>query len=116
MSEQTGYPVEPPSGGYPIEKREVVAKTPDLRMVILTLARGQEVPWHFHTQTTDTFICMEGPMVIETRAPEGRLELTAGQIHAISAKRPHRVLGKEGGRCKFAILQGVGTYDFNRLR
>lgn len=116
MTEQTGYTVEPPSGGYPIEKREVVAKTPDLRMVILTLARGQEVPWHFHTITADTFFCMVGPMVIETRDPEGRVELNAGQLHAIPAGRPHRVTGKDGGRCKFAILQGVGLYDFNPLR
>jgi quercetin dioxygenase-like cupin family protein len=116
MSEPTGYAVEPPSGGYTIEKREVVAKTPDLRMVILTLAPGEEVPWHFHTATADTFFCMEGPLVIETRAPAARVELNAGQIHAIAAPRPHRVRGKDGGRCRFAILQGVGAYDFNPLR
>jgi len=31
----------------------------------------------------------------------------------VPPKRAHRVAGKDGGRCKFAILQGVGTYDFN---
>ena len=100
---------------YPVEKREVVAQVPDLRLVILTLAAGQEVPWHFHTNVTDTFICMEGPMVIETSGPRRAVELKPGETHAIPARQPHRVHGKDGGRCKFANLQGVGTYDFNPL-
>jgi hypothetical protein len=33
-------------------------------------------------------------------------------MHAVPAKRAHRVTGKDGGRCRFAILQGIGTYDF----
>jgi quercetin dioxygenase-like cupin family protein len=86
---------------YPLEKRELIAEAPGLRMQILTLAAGQEVPWHWHSEVTDTFWCMDGPMVM---AP--------GQMHAVPAKRAHRVTGKDGGRCRFAILQGVGTYDF----
>jgi quercetin dioxygenase-like cupin family protein len=97
---------------YKVEKREVLAQVPDLRMVVLTLAAGQEVPWHFHSNVSDTFFCLEGPMVIETHEPEGAVELTAGQTHAIPAQRAHRVHGKGGGRCKFAILQGIGKYDF----
>ncbi len=59
----------------------------------------------------DTFICMQGPMVIQTR--QGRLELSAGEMGSVPARRAHRVSGKDGGPCKFALLQGVGTYDFN---
>jgi hypothetical protein len=33
-------------------------------------------------------------------------------MHAVPAKRAHRVTGKGGERCRFAILQGIGTYDF----
>jgi quercetin dioxygenase-like cupin family protein len=112
MSEQPTYKVEAPSGGYKIEKREVVAQVPDLRMVMLTLAAGQEVPWHFHRNVIDTFFCLEGPMVIETREPAGAVELKAGQTYAVPALQPLRVHGKDMGRCKFADLQGVGKYDF----
>ena len=31
----------------------------------------------------------------------------------VPAKRAHRVTGKNNGPCKFGILQGIGTYDFN---
>jgi mannose-6-phosphate isomerase-like protein (cupin superfamily) len=118
---QPQYKVEPSSGGYKVEKREVVATTPDLRMVILTLAPQEQVPWHFHHNVSDTFFCMEGPMVIHMRDSDEAVELFAGQMFAVPVGRPHRVTGKavagEGtGRCKFAILQGVGKYDFVPLK
>lgn len=100
---------------YVVEDREMVAETPDLRMVVLTLGPGHEVPWHWHSNVRDEFICLEGPMVVEMRAPRERVELAAGERCAVPAKRAHRVSGKDGGRCKFAILQGVGRYDFNLI-
>jgi quercetin dioxygenase-like cupin family protein len=98
---------------YEVENYEMWAETPELRMVVLTLAAGQEVPWHWHTNISDTFFCMAGPMVIETRAPREIIELKPGETHVVPAKRAHRVTGKNDGPCKFGILQGVGTYDFN---
>ena len=99
--------------GYVVEDREVVAATPDLRMTVLTLGHGQEVPWHWHSEVTDHVICLEGPMVVEMRAPRERFELDAGGRCAVPPKRAHRVSGRNGGPCKFAVLQGIGTYDFN---
>ncbi len=101
---------------YPVERREMVAETPQLRMVMLTLAPGQEVPWHWHSNVTDTFLCMEGPMVVETREPAAQFELAPGQSCQVPARRMHRVHGKDSGRCKFANLQGVGTYDFHLVK
>jgi len=98
---------------YSVENREMVAETPDLRMVVLTLARGEEVPWHWHSNVNDHIICLEGPMVVETRAPRERFELMPGQRCTVPARRAHHVSGMDGGRCKFAILQGIGRYDFN---
>ncbi|MGO8916189.1 MAG: cupin domain-containing protein [Stellaceae bacterium] len=98
---------------YAVAEREMVAETPELRMVVLTLAPGQEVPWHWHSAVTDHMICLEGPMVVEMRAPRERFELLPGGRCTVPARRAHRVSGKAGGACKFAILQGVGTYDFN---
>lgn len=103
----------PKRPSYEVAGYEMWAQTPDLRMVVLTLAAGQEVPWHWHTNVSDTFFCMQGPMVIETRAPRELIELKPGETHVIPAKRAHRVTGKEMGPCKFGILQGIGRYDFN---
>jgi quercetin dioxygenase-like cupin family protein len=98
---------------YDVADYEILAETPDLRMVVVTLAEGQEVPWHWHSNVTDQFFCMKGPMVVETRVPREVIELNAGDTWAVPAKRAHHVTGKNGGPCKFGVLQGVGIYDFN---
>ena len=41
MSDQKDQP-------YTIAGREMIANTPDLRVQILTLTEGQEIPWHHH--------------------------------------------------------------------
>ncbi|MBX6320472.1 MAG: cupin domain-containing protein [Rhodospirillaceae bacterium] len=97
---------------YEVADYEVVAETPDLRMVVLTLAAGQEVPWHWHSTVADHFFCMRGPMTVETRAPREVFELGPGDTCVVPARRAHRVAGRDGGPCKFALLQGVGPYDF----
>ena len=62
MSQATGP-------GYEIAGHEIMAETPDLRMVVLTLAAGQEVPWHWHSHVVDRFFCMQDPMVVEPGPP-----------------------------------------------
>jgi len=54
---------------YTIEDRQLIAETADLRVQILTVAEGQEIPWHHHSAVTDSFTCLEGPMVVRTRGP-----------------------------------------------
>lgn len=98
---------------YTIENIEVLADTPDLRMTVFTVGAGQEIPWHWHSNVSDTYFGMEGVTVVETRAPNARLEIRPGQTGMVPPKRAHHVTGKDGAGCKFAILQGVGTYDFN---
>lgn len=97
---------------YVIEHREVVAETSTLRVSILTLAAGQEVPWHYHSQVTDTFYCLEGTLSVETRSPDARHLLNIGESCAVPCMTAHRVTGHEGGRARFLIVQGIGTYDF----
>ena len=97
---------------YAIEDRRLIAETADLRVQILTLAAGQEVPWHYHTAVTDSFICLEGPMVVQTRTGDADHELRPGETFAVAPKTAHRVAGKDGGRCRFVLVQGVGAYDY----
>ena len=99
-------------GSYEIAGREIVAEGADLRVSVLTLVAGQEVPWHYHNEVTDSFVCLEGPMVVQTRAPRNTYRLEPGQRCAVPAKTAHQVQGENGGPCKFLIVQGVGVYDF----
>lgn len=91
---------------------EIVAGVPDLRVVVLMLEAGQQVPWHHHSNIEDRFICMEGPMLISLRAPDDVVRLAPGETFTVATGRPHEVRGEADGPCKFAIVQGIGEYDY----
>lgn len=99
-------------GSYEVAGREIVAEGADLRVQVLTLAAGQAVPWHYHSEVTDSFVCLEGEVVVETRAPRATHVLAPGQRCVVGPKTAHTVHGRDGGPCKVMVIQGVGTYDF----
>ena len=99
-------------GSYTIKGREPVMEGTDVRVQILILDKGECVPWHYHSEIADDFVCMEGPMVVETRAPRNEYVLQPGQRCTVPAKTAHYVRGVNDGPCKFMIVQGVGVYDF----
>lgn len=97
---------------YPADERMTLCEAPGLRVRRLSLAAGQCVPWHLHTTITDTFFCMEGPMRIATRDPEGEHVLQAGGTLAVAPGTAHYVAGVDDGPCRFMLVQGVGEYDY----
>lgn len=90
---------------------ETVMEGADMRAVLLTLAAGECVPWHFHSKISDAFFCLRGPMVVETRAPRSVKELQSGERYLVPPKTAHYVHGKDDGPCQFLVLQGIGVYD-----
>ena len=99
-------------GEYPAAGRLTLAEAPGLRVRQLSLAVGQCVPWHFHSEITDTFFCMQGPMCVRTRSPDAEFVLQAGDTLAIPPGRHHYAAGVDKQACSFMIVQGVGTYDY----
>src|SRR5689334_23569123 len=88
---------------YAIAGRELVAEGADLRVQVLSLAAGQCVPWHYHSEISDSFVCLEGPMVVETRAPRHAYRLLAGEASAVPPKTADYMHGEADGvpdRCR----------------
>ena len=96
---------------YEIAGRELVAEAPGLRVQVLTIEGEQCVPWHHHTAISDTFFCLEGPMVVETRAPRAEYVLGPGERCEVPPKVAHYVHGLNDGPFKYLIIQGVGVHD-----
>ena len=94
-----------------IADRETIMEGADMRVRVLTLAKTECIPWHYHSEITDSFVCLEGPMVVETRAPRAEYVLGPGERCAVPPKGAHTVHGLDGGPFKFLIIQGVGVYD-----
>ena len=55
------------------------------------------VPWQYHSELSDSFVCREGPMVVETRAPRHTYRLLAGERCAVPPKTAHYVHGEADG-------------------
>jgi len=112
----TAQPTDDYDHLYITEERRTLAEAPGLRVRILGLSHSQNVPWHTHSEITDTFFCMEGPMEIHMLEPKEAVLLQPGGTYSVEPERPHFVQGETGGACRFMIVQGVGTYDYLPLK
>ena len=92
---------------YPTESTETLAEAPSLRVRRIALGHGQCVPWHYHSQVTDTFFCMRGPMQVKTRSPDEMQVLQAGGTYAVKAGTAHYVSGVDGRPLR--IYGGAGN-------
>jgi quercetin dioxygenase-like cupin family protein len=106
---------------YSIAKREVIAETDNLRVVLMTLAPGEATPWHQHTEITDTTFALTGAVRVEIEpAPDGAAQANAVERHELFPGAPcrvppgtmHRVVNAGLGHCSFLLVQGLGKYDF----
>jgi quercetin dioxygenase-like cupin family protein len=71
----------PPS--YAVKNIETVANGSDLRARLYTLAPGDMIPWHFHSQITDWYFCLGGCLRIEMRASPAEELLAASKTYSI---------------------------------
>ena len=94
-----------------IRDLEIIAETPELRVVRIGLEPGETIPWHSHTQISDRFFCTEGEMTVETRAPRQTHRLTPGSDCMVPARTAHVVTNVGAAPCRFVLVQGIGAYD-----
>ena len=90
---------------------EIIAKAKDLRVLILALGPEESLPWHRHTEVTETIVCSEGPIQIELRHRDQVRILEAGELTSIEPGQSHQVCGVNGKPCKFLLILGVGNWD-----
>ena len=107
-AERKLQPVKDASHLYEVERRARHAERPGFRVSELQLSPTQTVPWHFHTNISDTFYVLEGQM----RDPKEEVRLGVGESFVAIAGRPHLVTNAGKTSLTFLILQGVGEYDY----
>jgi quercetin dioxygenase-like cupin family protein len=92
-----------------------LATVPGLRVQFVTLAAGQSVPLHRHSEVSDTILPVVGPVVVEMQAPGVLHRLAPGERLTIPAGTPHLVHGEDGAPCRFLNLHAGGAYDFQAI-
>ena len=104
---------------YRVQKVLVIVKGTDVQVRELTVAPGEEVPWHFHTKVTDWCYCLEGVINAETRQPSvpgqaSAQRLLPGQSCRIDPGTEHRITNGGDTVCRYLLVQS-GEYDFNKI-
>ena len=99
---------------YTVEESTILSEANGLRVLRVSLAPGDVIPWHRHTAIDDTFLVMTGTLQIDLRAPEAQAFVRPGETFVVPAGRAHRVSNDGPERCRVVIVQGVGPYDFVR--
>jgi mannose-6-phosphate isomerase-like protein (cupin superfamily) len=107
-----GQSIRDASHLYEVERRVEHAARPGFRIMELQLSPTQKVPWHSHTDITDTFYVLEGHMRLFLQDPKEEVNLNPGETHAVGAARPHLVTNGGAKSLTFLVLQGIGDYDY----
>jgi mannose-6-phosphate isomerase-like protein (cupin superfamily) len=107
-----GQSIRDASHLYEVERRVQHAARPGFRIMELQLSPTQKVPWHSHTNITDTFYVLEGHMRLFLQDPKEEVNLKPGEIHVVGAARPHLVTNGGTKSLTFLVLQGIGEYDY----
>jgi mannose-6-phosphate isomerase-like protein (cupin superfamily) len=105
-------PVKDASHLYEVERRAQHATRPGFRIVELQLSAKQKVPWHTHTNVSDTFYVLEGQMRLFLQHPKEEVNLKPGEVYVVRPTRPHLVTNGGTKSLTFLVLQGVGEYDY----
>ncbi len=105
-------PVKDASHLYEVERRARHAARPGFHISELQLSPTQKVPWHYHTNVSDTFYVLEGQMRLFLQNPKQEVRLGPGESFVAVARRPHLVTNAGATSLTFLILQGIGEYDY----
>lgn len=97
---------------YEVERRAYHLQRPGFRISELQLSPSQTVPWHYHSNVSDTFYVLEGELRLFLQKPKEEVRLGPGESYAVAAGRPHLVTNAGSGSMTFLVLQGVGEYDY----
>jgi mannose-6-phosphate isomerase-like protein (cupin superfamily) len=97
---------------YVVKHVETVVAGTDARVRLFTLAQGDVIPWHCHSQCADHYFVLEGELTVETRNPDKLREIKRGERHNIEPRAAHQISNRSQGDCRFLLVQGVGTFDW----
>jgi len=97
---------------YTVKNIEPIIAGTDVQARVFTLAPGEVIPWHSHSESTDYYFVLSGILTIERRTPDDIRTLTVGGRYEIPAQIAHTLANRGAEDCQFLLLQGVGRYDW----
>jgi len=110
-------PQPPPNANphYKVKRSVVIAQSADMRVIDITLAPGECIPWHLHPDNEDYVIVLSGSVEIREFHPDKTVTLGPLDRYVVPRKRPHTNVNVSSQDCQFLVVQGPGKVEFQRL-
>src|SRR5258708_28214590 len=89
---------------------KVIAQMNDYQFK-LARAEGDFV-WHSHEETDETFLVIEGELIIEFR--DGRVVLRPGEMFVVPQGKEHKPFA--ASECKLMLIEPAGTVNTGQAR
>jgi mannose-6-phosphate isomerase-like protein (cupin superfamily) len=99
-----------------MQESEVIAKTDDVRVRVMTLNPREIADWHYHTQVTDDFFCLSGNILVRMKELDEEIQLAPGQRCYVTKGRVHQLENQDSTEASYLLVQGIGRYDFNIIK
>jgi quercetin dioxygenase-like cupin family protein len=97
---------------YTVKDVEQVMADAYVQARVFTLAPGDSIPWHYHSEVTDHYFILSGALIIKTQNPYREREVGIGERHQILPQTIHLLWNRGAMDCRFLLLQGIGKYDW----
>ena len=98
-----------------MKKEETLIETAEVKVRVMRLGPGEEVPVHHHTQVTDHMFGLSGEVEVRLQGPADTFVLGPGVRCDIPPGRTHQVANRSAETpAEYLLVQGVGSYDFIR--
>ena len=97
---------------YQVKRVEPVMVGTDMQARLFTLAPGDEIPWHYHSECADFYFVFEGALTVMRRKLKREKIVRVGKHYRIAPRTPHHISNRSAADCRFLLLQGVGKCDW----
>ncbi len=97
---------------YQVKHIEPVMAGSDMQARLFTLAPGDKIPWHRHSECADHYFVLEGALTVMTRKLKREKTVRVGNRYRIAPGTPHLISNRSDTDCRFLLLQGIGKCDW----
>jgi quercetin dioxygenase-like cupin family protein len=92
-----------------------IIKTENVLVRVMELEKDALTEWHYHSEVSDYFVCLNGVVRVESKSPDEAIILYPGQRIEIKPPQVHRVINVHTDKSEYLLIQSVGKYDFNKV-
>ena len=92
-------------------EREDLVLEESTRVALITLAAGEESPWHHHSAVTEQVVCVSGKITLKLAPSSMPVILSSGQRRQILPGVKHSLSNSERFASTYLLVQ-QGAYDF----